>query len=93
MEFVKRIKLTGERTKDDYYDEEHWLVFEKNVAHLDGEEHQKVDNSSFVVQIAFLVSEYEPNSRPNFIKLSQSYLSVFFPTEKEILDFSCRDPI
>ena len=93
MEFVKQIKLTGERAEDDDYDEEHWLVFEKNVEHLVDEDHQTVDNNSFTVQIAFLVSEHEHDGRPDIIRLPQSFLSVFFPTEKEThLGFLVQGP-
>ncbi|MDE2950314.1 MAG: hypothetical protein OXT68_06060 [Chloroflexota bacterium] len=91
LDFIKQVAVIDERSGEQT--EEKWLVFERNIAHPVGDNHQFADNSSLTVQIAFLVSEYEQNGRPNIIKLSQSCVNVFFPTEREThLGFLVQGP-
>lgn len=72
---------------------ENWLIFERNVAHLADNKHEISENSVFAVQIAFLVSDYEENGRPNIVKLPQISIYVFFPTGEEInLGFLIHGP-
>ncbi len=91
MNFAKRVTLIGRGSQNEI--EENWLVFERNVAHLIGDNRQVTDNIGLAVQIAFFVSDYKPNGRPNIVRLRSSYLNVLFPTEKETnLGFLIQGP-
>ena len=91
MAFVKRTTIIGDRPENEI--EENWLVFERDVSHLVEENQPVLNNGGLAVQIAFRVSEYEQDGKPNIVKLHQSNLNVFFPTEKETyLGFLVQGP-
>ncbi len=91
MAFVKRITIIGDSPANEI--EENWLVFERNVSHQVNDNQQTLNNVGLAIQIAFQVSDYEQNGRPNIVKLNQSNLNVFFPTEKEThLGFLAQGP-
>lgn len=91
MEFAKRVTLIGRGSQNGV--EENWFVFARDVAHLFGTEHQIADNNRLTVEIAFQVSDYESDGRPNVIKLQRSYLNVLFATAREThLGFLIQGP-
>ncbi len=92
MAFVKRVTLIGDSPENEI-EENNWLVFERDASHLVDDSQQISKDDGLAVQIAFQVSEYEQDGRPSIIKLNQSNLSVFFPTEKETnLGFLVQGP-
>ena len=91
MEFAKRITLIGKGSQDEV--KENWLVFERDVSDQIGNENQYANDNRLTVQIAFRVSDYEPNGRPNIIKLRRSYLNVLFATARDThLGFLVQGP-
>ena len=68
--------------------QESWLIFNRDVSHLTDD-----GNSSLAVEIAFRFNNAESNEDPQFIKLTQSELFAFLPTEKETnLGFLVQGP-
>ncbi len=95
--FAKIITLNDKQLASE--SKENWLVFEKNVARLIAEydladaEFEIAESTDFVVQIAFLISDFSSDGKPEIEMLLQSRLSVFFPTERETnLGFLMQGP-
>lgn len=78
---VKRISVIGDSSVNQ--NEENWLVFERNVAHIVDDKQLLLSSDRLAVQIAFQVSDYEQDGRPNIVQTEESYLNVLFATEKE----------
>lgn len=95
--FAKIITLNDKQLASE--SKENWLVCEKDVAHLiheydlAEEEFEIAENTAFAVQIAFLLTDYASDGKPEIELLIQSRLSVFFPTERETnLGFLVQGP-
>ena len=87
---VKRITISGD--SPGHENEENWLVFERDVAHLVDDDQQYSYSDRLAIQIAFQVSVYEQDGCPNIIR-EESFLNVLFPTEIETkLGFLIQGP-
>lgn len=87
-DFVTDVTMIGQNNLRD--EEERWLVFEKDVTHL---VHSIPKGKRFTVQIAFLRSDNDSQDIPVVQRLSQSHLTVFFPTKTETyLGFLVQGP-
>ena len=80
--FARKVSVLGQD------DEENWLMFKKDISE---KVPQEVANLS--VEIAFLLSGAPSDQCPEFRRLTDSSLVVFFPTEKETgLGFFVQGP-
>ena len=85
--FAREVSLVG-RVDKDYEAKENWLVFTRGISALVP---QEVANLS--VEIAFLLSGAPRDQRPDFRRITDSSLVVFFPTEKKTrLGFLMQGP-
>lgn len=80
-EHFRRITVIGQSGKTDY--DEQWIVFSKPINET---------NDKLFTEIAFRL-QLNKNKKEEISKLKQSYLNVFFPTEKEThLGFLIQGP-
>ena len=86
-DFAREVGIVG-RVDEDYEAKENWLVFKRDISALVP---QNVANLS--VEIAFLLSGAPSDQRPEFQRITDSSLVVYFPTEKETrLGFLIQGP-
>ena len=89
--FFRSVTVMGQSIHGD--EEEHWFVFEKDITHLVKLEADIPDDRRLTVEIAFQYTAFDSHAMPIVEQLTQSHLTVYFPTEKEThLGFLLQGP-